>query len=83
MCWKMDGKMNKYTEDIDMILNTVLAEVNQNTKKIEDKACETTPKWSEIVTTEVDSRFNEISGNIDSVQKTVTDTKESWKMKIN
>jgi len=47
---KMDEKMNKYTEDINMRLNTVLAEVNQNMKKIDDKVCETTPKWSEIVT---------------------------------
>jgi len=73
---KMDEKMNKYTEDINMRLNTVLAEVNQNMKKIEDKVCETTPKWSEIVTKEVDSRLNEISGNKDSVQKSVMDTKE-------
>jgi len=41
---KMDEKMTKYIEDINMRLNTVLAEVNQNMKKIEDKVCETTPK---------------------------------------
>jgi len=73
---KMDEKMNKYTEDINMRLNTFLAEVNQNMKKIDDKVCENMPKWSEIVTKAVDSRLNEISGDIDSVQKSVTDTKE-------
>jgi len=76
---KMDEKMNKYTEDINMRLNTVLAEVNQNMKKIDEKVCETTPKWSEIVTKAVDSRLNEISGDIDSMQKSVTDIKERIK----
>jgi len=37
----MDEKLNKYSEDINMRLNTVLAEVNQNMKKIDDKVCET------------------------------------------
>jgi len=59
-----------------MRLNIVLAEVNFKMKKMKDKVCETTPKWSEIVTKEVHSRLNEISGDLDSVQKSVTDIKE-------
>jgi len=67
--------MNKYTEDINTRLKKVIAEVNQNKKKVKE-VCKTTPKLSEIVTKEVDNRLNEISGDIDSVQKSVTDTKE-------
>jgi len=73
---KMDDKMNKYTEDINLKLNTFLAEVNKNMKKIKDKVCETTPKWCEIITKEVENCLNEISGDTDSVQKSVTDTEE-------
>jgi len=50
--------------------------IAEEIKKIEDKVCDTTPKWTEIVTKEVDSRFTGISVDIDSVQKSVTETKE-------
>lgn len=45
-------------------------------KKYERLSSENSPKWSEIVTKEVDCRFTEISGDLNKVQKSVTETKE-------
>ena len=45
-------------------------------KKYEKLSSENSLKWSEIVTKEVDCRFTEISGDLNKVQKSVTETKE-------
>jgi len=88
---KVEDKMEKMREGFSTQLDKVTSEVNKNRnevreliqeemKKCEDKVIdkvnETKPKWSELVTQEVDIRFNELHVDIDSVHKTVTETKE-------
>jgi hypothetical protein len=50
--------------------------IDDEIKRFEDKFGETKPKWSELITKEVDSRLTDITGDLDSVQKSVTETKE-------
>ena len=50
--------------------------IAEELRKFEDKDCELKPIWSEIITKEVGNRFSEITNDIDSVQKSVTETKE-------
>lgn len=77
------SEMNKALETVNRNMKEIVKEheitqlIAKEVKKIEDKVGETTPKWSEIVAQEVDSRFTKISSNIDLVQKSVTDTQES------
>lgn len=51
--------------------------IAEEMKKFDDQASETKPKWSEIVQQAVETRLSEITGNIDLVQKSVSETKES------
>ena len=67
---EVNQNMNERMKEIE-VKHLIAGEI----EKIEDKVCETTPKWTDIVTEGVDSRFTGISGDIDSVQKSVTETK--------
>lgn len=48
----------------------------QEVKKLEDKVCQPNPKWSEIVSKEVKTHLTGIIGDIDLVQKSVSETKD-------
>lgn len=78
-------EVNKAIEMVNKNMNAMMKEpeitklIAKEMKEIEDKVCETKPKWSELVAQEVDSRLTEITGNIDSVQKSVSETTESIK----
>jgi putative lipoic acid-binding regulatory protein len=75
---QMDKALKELNKNVTekMKANDVKQLIADELKKFEEKGTKNEPKWSEIVSKEVGNRFAEITGDIDVVQKTVSETKE-------